>query len=258
MHSTQIDLVDIPAGEFEMGSTIQEVDRNVECWRSKLLDPSYEASFRDWLIKEVPKHRVSVEAFRMSRFPITNSLYRLFLSGSYGGNVPESICENEPDDHPVWGVSYEDAEACAQWLGQRVGMTFDLPSEIEWERAARGTSAHQYPFGSEFDSEKCNTIEAAIGRTTPVDRYLQGASEFGIVDLAGNVEEWTSTFYQPYPGGRFIQDDLSVLSGGSYRILRGGSFALGGDLARCARRHGPHPHPRFRFRGFRIVVRERR
>jgi formylglycine-generating enzyme required for sulfatase activity len=87
-----------------------------------------------------------------------------------------------------------------------------------------------------------------------VDRYPQGASAYGVFDLAGNVEEWTTSFYTPYPGGEFVADDISAQVGRQYRVLRGGSFALGGDLARCARRHGPHPQPAFRFRGFRVVV----
>jgi formylglycine-generating enzyme required for sulfatase activity len=72
--------------------------------------------------------------------------------------------------------------------------------------------------------------------------------------LAGNVEEWTGDTYRPYPGGKFVVDDIYLHLGPRYRVLRGGSFALGGDLARCARRHGPHPAPVFRYRGFRIVV----
>jgi formylglycine-generating enzyme required for sulfatase activity len=129
-----------------------------------------------------------------------------------------------------------------------------LPTEAEWECAARGPSRSEYPFGDEFDPGKCNTIEAAIGGTTPVDRYPDGASAYGVFDLAGNVEEWTSSFNIPYPGGETVDDDLSRHLGPRYRVLRGGSFALGGDLGRCARRHGPHPGSPFRFRGFRVVV----
>jgi formylglycine-generating enzyme required for sulfatase activity len=71
--------------------------------------------------------------------------------------------------------------------------------------------------------------------------------------MAGNVEEWTSTDYHPYPNGSFVADDLAYGSRDGYKILRGGSFARSGDLARCARRHGPHPDPVFRYRGFRLV-----
>ena len=74
------------------------------------------------------------------------------------------------------------------------------------------------------------------GTTTPVGAYPEGASWCGLMDLAGNVEEWTASRYAPYPGGHYIEDDLTDLVGRAYPILRGGSFRLGGDLARCARR----------------------
>jgi formylglycine-generating enzyme required for sulfatase activity len=99
-------------------------------------------------------------------------------------------------------------------------------------------------------------IRRAATRSNRVERYPNGASEFGIFDLAGNVEEWTADLYAPYPGGVFIHDDLSRCNGSLYRVLRGGSFARGGDLARCARRHGPFPAAVFRYRGFRIAVDE--
>jgi formylglycine-generating enzyme required for sulfatase activity len=129
-----------------------------------------------------------------------------------------------------------------------------LPTESEWEYAARGVHGPEYPFGDEFDPSRCNTVESGIGHTTPVDRYGNGVSDWGIFDLPGNVEEWTSDLYAPYPGGEFVHDDLSEQTGGTYPVLRGGSFARGGDLARCARRHGPLPAASGRYRGFRVAV----
>ncbi len=250
----QLDLVSIPATAFEMGSTLDEVEQCVADWEPNLVDPSYRASFRDWILKEYPKHRVHVKPFLIGRFPVTNAEYQAFVD-SCRGPVPESIFAGAPCNHPVWGVTYDDATAYVQWLGARTNAQCSLPSEVEWECAARGPSGFTYPYGESFDAAKCNTVEAAIGTTTPVDAYPRGASEFGVLDLAGNVEEWTSSIYSPYPGGQFIKDDLFESLGPRYRVLRGGSFALGGDLARCARRHGPYPGPVFRYRGFRIVVR---
>lgn len=248
------ELVAIPGGTLQMGSTLAQLDACVRYWSSRLMDPSFSSSeFRRWLTKEYPQHPVVVRALRMSRFPVTNGEYAAFLRAT-GGPRPESIAAAEPDDHPVWGVGYAEAERYCAWRGEEIGEVCRIPTEAEWEYAGRGPSQREYPFGDEFDSRRCNTAEAAVGRTTPVDRYPEGASEWGIFDLAGNVEEWTSDFYAPYPGGQFVHDDLSQLGGGAYRVLRGGSFARGGDLARCARRHGPHPGADYRYRGFRVVA----
>jgi toxoflavin biosynthesis protein ToxD len=249
-----LDLVQVPGGGFSMGSTLTEVDRCVGFWKQRLVDPSYEADeFRRWILKEYPCRSMRMEPFRIMRFPVTNAQYRPFVEARSAA-VPESLLIGEPDDHPVWGVSFDDATAFARWATDETDLSCALPTEEQWEYAARGSSRREFPFGDEFDPCLCNTIESGIGHTTPVDRYLSGASVFGIYDMAGNVEEWTCSRYAPYPGGTFIDDDLSRTLGPEYRILRGGSFARGGDLARCARRHGPLDRPAFRFVGFRLVV----
>jgi formylglycine-generating enzyme required for sulfatase activity len=248
--------IPIPAGRFEMGSSADEVEACVAAWSHRLVDSSYdETSFRQWILKEFPKHSVQVAAFRLGQFPVTIEEYRRFVHAT-GHPQPESMLGGEPGDHPVWGVTPQDAEAYAEWLSARLEMHCRLPTEAEWEYAARGPSGREYPFGDAFGPARCNTIESGVGHTTPVDRYPNGVSDFGIFDLAGNVEEWTADLYAPYPGGVFIHDDLSRCNGPLYRVLRGGSFARGGDLARCARRHGPFPAPAFRYRGFRIAVDE--
>lgn len=249
-----MDFVPLPGGPAVVGSTTEEVAACVEQWASRLVDPSYTPeAFRRWILKEVPRHVVRLAPFRMSRFPVTNGEYFRFARQEHMA-LPESIALDQPAEWPVWGVSYPDCRRFAVWMGAATGAGCRLPTESEWEYAARGPDRSEYPFGNQFDAGKCNTVEAAIGHPTAVDTYAAHASAFGICDMAGNVEEWTASRYRPYEGGTVIEDDLSAVCGHDYRILRGGSFARNGDLARCARRHGPHPGPAFRYRGFRLVA----
>jgi formylglycine-generating enzyme required for sulfatase activity len=248
-----MEFVELPGGEFWMGSTSLEVDLCVQEWAHRLLEPGISSDeFRNFILKEYPKHPLRVPAISIGIFPVTNRDFGEYLREQRAPS-PESIDQHEPADHPVWGVSYEQATAYCHWLGRRLDAPCRLPTEAEWEYAARGPSGRGYPFGQTFDAELCNTFEAGIGHTTPVHHYRRGASEFGVYDLAGNVEEWTSDYYAAYPGGIVIEDEIAR-SLGRYRVLRGGSFARGGDLARCARRHGPHPSPAYRYRGFRVVI----
>ncbi len=138
---------------------------------------------------------------------------------------------NQPD-HPVVGVSWYEADAYARWAGK------SLPTEMERERAARGTDGREYPWEGAFDKEKCNTSESGIDGTTRVTRYPNGISPVGCYDMAGNVWEWTSSFYD---------DDKD-----SY-VLRGGSWIDDHGNARCARRDGSTPEFGFNSFGFRCV-----
>jgi iron(II)-dependent oxidoreductase len=129
-----------------------------------------------------------------------------------------------PPDHPVVGVSWYEAEAFAKWAGKA------LPTEEQWERAARGTDGREYPWEGGFDKEKCNTKESGIGKTTRVTRYPNGISPAGCYDMVGNVWEWTIN---------------QVLRGGGWGALRFG--------ARCALRRGGLPDERVSSIGFRCV-----
>ncbi len=251
--NTLDEMVRIGPVRFHMGSTGTEVDHCVEEWGARLVDASYTpAMFRTWIAKETPAHHVSLAPFSIARFPVTNGDYAAFVRAT-GALAPESLATGSPADHPVWGVTVADIDAFALWASELLGRRLRLPSEAEWEYAARGPSRREFPFGDAFSPARCNTIESAIGTTTPVHRYEGHASELGVCDLAGNVEEWTSSEYVPYPGGPVIEDHLFEQLGARYRVLRGGSFARGGDLARGARRHGPIPDPTFRYFGFRLA-----
>lgn len=228
-------MVDVPGGDVRIGLDIDDVADVVARWRhTGVVEP--------WIVKECPRHTVHIEPFRIMRYPVTTVEYRRFLADTGATWLPTSwrfgCYPTGVDNHPVWSVQPEAADAYAAWLAVRTGRRFRLPTEAEWELAASGGDGRQYPWGAEFVSSAANTLEQGLLTTTPVGLYPQGRSPFGVDDMAGNVEELVADDYRPYPGGRRIDDDLA--RHGSYRIARGGSFTRYGDLARCGRRHGYH------------------
>ncbi|MET3709952.1 formylglycine-generating enzyme required for sulfatase activity [Sphingomonas trueperi] len=246
-------LVDIPAARFAMGSDMAEIDRTVDEWRNDLIDVEYRPHFRSWLMKEYPDHHVAVAGFALMRIPVTNGDYAAFLA-AWPRPAPMSILAGAPDDHPVWGVSWEDANAYAAWRRCCDGLAWRLPGEAEWEYAAAGPNRRRYPYGDRFDRHRGNSVESGHGGTVPAGALASGASPWGVLDLAGQVEEWVSDRYAPYPGGTAVDDDLTALHRDGYRVLRGGCFALGGDLTRTRRRHGPYVGDRFMVTGFRLAI----
>jgi formylglycine-generating enzyme required for sulfatase activity len=142
------------------------------------------------------------------------------------------------------------AVAYCEWFIETQGSSVRLLTEIEWERAARGDDAREYPWGDRFDPARANTMEAGVGGTTPVGSYPAGASPFGLLDAAGNLDEWTLTPYAPYPGapeGVPRAEPCAI----SPMVTRGGGFNHTRDAARCARRHGLYrPGPV----GFRLAL----
>jgi len=248
------EMVTLPAGTARVGSTDDEVERCVRDWAHRLVSAAYTVEkFRTWIRKESPRWEAPVARFALSRYPVTNARYAEFLAAR-GGRASESIARGEGAAHPVWGVRVEEAEGFVAWAREVSGAALRLPTEVEWEYAARGPDGWEYPFGEDFDARCCNTREAGRDGTCPVDAHDHAPSAWGVRDLAGNVEEWTASDYAPYGAGAFVADDLVDALGERYRVLRGGSFALGGDLARSARRHGPHPGAQFRFTGFRLAL----
>ncbi|MEV0322461.1 formylglycine-generating enzyme family protein [Streptomyces sp. NPDC050658] len=224
----------IPGGDVKIGLPCADVQGIVNRWKHVGVREEY-------ITKETPEHVVQVDDFLIGTHPVTNSQYRAFLSATNYAPRPASwLFGGYPWDranHPVHSIRAADADAYVAWLRDFTGKPFRLPSEVEWEYAAKGKSGLAYPWGDEFDTRKANTFESGIHTTTPVGIYPGGHSPFGVWDMGGNVEEYVADEYSPYPGGTEVKDHL--LEGlGAYRIARGGCFARHGDLARTRRRHG--------------------
>jgi formylglycine-generating enzyme required for sulfatase activity len=200
-----------------------------------------------WLAKSCPQQELLLDPFEISRFPVTQLEWACFLAQGGSGEQPPGFEKGRPrrgcENHPVHGISHQAMQAYCDWLSRETGLRHRLPTEAEWEKAARGADGRAYPWGERFDPRCANTREAGIGETTSVGVFPDGASPYGALDMAGNVEECTGSLYRLYPGSP-IQDPEE----GSYRVTRGGCFALDGDLARCDRRHGLPFAPALGFR----------
>lgn len=225
------DWVAITAGEFWMGSN----SMGSEC----------------------PEERIYLPEFQIAKVPITNTQYDIFVKETKhvtprhweDGRIPKG-----KESHPVI-VEWNDAIAYCQWLSRVTGKTITLPSEAEWEKAARGSKDKRiYPWGDKFEVTHCNTNELELGDTTPVGIFMTGASPYGVLDLSGNVWEWTRSKSASYPYN--ASDGRESLDGSDHtpRILRGGCFLHHKDMARCFVRTWSYPLDWPWSLGFRVVA----
>lgn len=253
-------MVLIPAGDFWMGAA--EGDALAE-------------------IDERPGRLVCVESVYLDRFPITNAQFERFVretgyvtmaerrkssrtwrdpagrSYNYGRQLP-SRPRIPTDTHPVVCVTWDDAQEYCRWAGKR------LPSEAEWEKAARGRDGRLYPWGGQFDVDRCNSGQLArqelLSRmaniyanrgTLPVGCFPSGSSPYGLMDMAGNVAEWVSDAYAPYPGSIYTAEPGRE----SYKVVRGGSWWNNESGAlRCSQRTGALMDAELPYRGFRCAA----
>ncbi|MEU1627034.1 formylglycine-generating enzyme family protein [Streptomyces sp. NPDC020096] len=272
---TQHQMVEIPAGSFIAGTTEGELDFIANAQHYP----------RDWFEDESPAHPVKLAAFFIDRYPVTNGQFAEFAHTTgyrtvaerrgfglvYGTSFWEEIsgaCWQRPSgpggvhaedrlDHPVVHIAWPDADAYARWAGLR------LPTEAEWEYAARGAEGRTWPWGHAWDPTVANTAERTsntpitdaqswrtwwdtcrVGHqlpgTTSVGSLPGGDSPFGVGDMAGNVWEWTADTYRPYDHERSYGDIYEHVSG-RYKVLRGGCWTTYRFQARAAERMAGDP-----------------
>jgi serine/threonine-protein kinase len=240
-----LELVRVPAGEFLMGS-----------------DPAKDKDARN---REQPQHTIDLPEFAIGKYPITNVQYAAFVQAAdhrapkhWEGEIPSG-----KEDHPVVYVSWNDAMAFCEWLSRETGKGFVLPSEAEWEKAARGADGRIYPWGDEIPTAELCNFSGNVGDTTPLGNYsLAGDSPYKCADMAGNVWEWTRSLWgtdwsEPDFGYPYDSEDgRENLEAGDdvCRVLRGGAFYSSPRGVRCAYRARYDPYYRRRYGGFRVVV----
>jgi len=212
--------VTIPAGSFMMGS-------------DKKKDPDAE--------DDEVQHRVALSEYEIGRYPVTVAQYRAFVQET-GWELDDDWQKyNRYDNHPVVNVSWDDAQAYCQWLAEKLAdknQCITLPSEAQWERAARGTDWRIYPWGDDIDINKVNCgvpSEKSIGGVSPVGCYPGGSSADKLKDMAGNVLEWCVDVEGEYPVKEVI--DSVGTEPGAERVIRGGSWFNEARYCRCASRN---------------------
>ncbi|MDX6288833.1 MAG: eukaryotic-like serine/threonine-protein kinase [Blastocatellia bacterium] len=222
------DLVDITPGLFQMG-------RN------------------DSLPTEEPAHEVTVKAFSMDKNEVTNAEYARFVREANYAPPPQWGSLTAPVGQellPVSNVSYEDAVAFAEWRSKRDSATYRLPTEEEWEYAARnGDKENLYPWGNTWAPGRAATQEAGVGKEQPVGTYPQGGNRWGVQDLIGNVWEWTSSKASLYPGSPLKLPDVQK----GWIVARGGSYSSQANKVSATMRDWFAPNYKNPVLGFRLV-----
>ncbi len=268
----------VPGGDFPMGSTEAQIDAALALCKQYVGDGCQ----RDWFTGELQQHTVSVEAFWIMQTEVTNVQFSAFIAADgyetemfWGTNGWQWRQANQEvaqpaywdderfkgNEQPVVGVSWYEAMAYAKWLADVTKLDLRLPTEAQWEKAARGPEGLIFPWGNEWDGKQVNycdekcvqpSVDDGYAYTAPVDSYPDGVSPYGALNMAGNVWEWTSSLDMEYPysitDGR--EDETAV----GRRVERGGSWFLNLIYARTAFRNRNFPHVRVNTHGFRLVA----
>jgi len=286
-NSISMRFVRIPAGRFLMGSTEADI---------KAILDAYPGVKESVVAEEKPAHKVRLtKAFLMGKHEVTVGQFRKFVKATgyateaeksggalvlvVGSRASEKKADaswknpyfKQADDHPVVCVSWNDARKFVEWLNQAdkarpAGWVYRLPTEAEWEYAARGARSATYPWGSKWDRTRCNFADKGskmpwadkdtddgYDRTAPVGSFTpKGDSPFGVCDMAGNVYEWCEDRYAAYEKGE--KADPTGPASGRLRVLRGGCWASSARGVRSAHRNKATPAGRRPFIGFRVVL----
>jgi formylglycine-generating enzyme required for sulfatase activity len=218
----------VPAGTFIMGNAMGDAD-------------------------EQPEHPVYVDAFLMDKYQVSVAYYARFLDATSYDSPPEWSIMNrsQHQNRPVANVDWADANAYCHWVGKR------LPTEAEWEKAARGTDGRTYPWGNEHPTKFYANLRQehwnSHSALTPVGTYEEGKSPYGIYDMAGNVWEWVSDWYAPDYYGSSHSQNPSGPPTGSHKVIRGGSWGSGPESLRSSERETHVPSFRGSGTGFRCA-----
>ncbi len=233
-------MVAAPAGEFLMGSTEADPEAAED---------------------EMPQRKVYVDAFWIDKTEITNGQYRLCVEAKICAPPKGQTKVFGGDELPVVGINWEQAATYCEWVGGR------LPTEAEWEKAARGMDGRLYPWGNKFDGKRlsyCDTNCMADSRdrtvndgyrfTAPTGAFPAGASPYGVLDMSGNVWEWTADWYDVDAYSNLANNNPTGPEDGLQRVIRGGSWYYHGRNLRVTKRHKDTPTARDNNIGFRCVV----
>ncbi|MCB9420403.1 MAG: SUMF1/EgtB/PvdO family nonheme iron enzyme [Ardenticatenaceae bacterium] len=246
----------VPEGSFLMGSTSAEVDQAAALCRR---NPDGDSCARSEFASEMPQHSVFLSAFYMDVTEITNGQYKACVnagdcnppaSGSGAYSRSSYYDQTQYANYPVVNITWFDARDYCIWAGER------LPTEAEWEKAARSDDGRIFPWGNSFDENRANTEDRGTNAIQPVGQYSNGASPYGMLDMAGNVWEYVADWFDPnYYANSPGQDPTGPTSSPTgQRVLRSGSYANFQHYARVANRGAVEPGTNTPFRGFRCAL----
>ncbi len=241
------DMALIPAGKFSMGSDESEAKGAFELCKKYLKDCSW-----DWFKREMPKHEVHLNAYSIDKYEVTNAQYKQCVKAGKCKKPYDTTgydAQNKAS-HPVVYVDWSMAKSYCAWAGKR------LPTEAEWEKAARGENENIWPWGNEFDCKKsCNSVSPCKQSSTcAVGSYASDVFSYGVYDMAGNVWEWVQDFYDDNYYHHSPEKNPKGPASGKYHVVRGSSWRLTDPIGfRGGYRYANEPDSRFSDLGFRCA-----